>query len=278
MIANNGLMRALLTLIACCAFHGTPTFAQSKTITILEWNIEAGGSDVDTILGQLDKLGPFDVVALSEVANDAVDRFAKRWSSDSSLVGTAGGGSKLLIAWNPTVLEKLEASEMKQVEGQEFAPGIQPAPLAIKFKHKSTSREFIVISSHLARGSAELRKKQALLLVDWARHQSMPVIGVGGYNFDYDFTTSKGNESFDAFLADDTWKWIKPKSWVDTNWADRNRDGKDDYPNSMLSYTFVSGPAKSWNVTSEVVVRDGDFPDTDKTSDHRPIRCVVELP
>lgn len=272
-----------LALLVLLGFVGS-TYAQqaepeasAKRITILEWNVEAGGADVTTILEQLDALKPFDILALSEVPQGEAARFTNRWSADSSLLGAAGGNARLMIAWNPEVFTKVKAEEMKQFEGRDFAPGIQPAPLVIELKHKASGQSMIVIMNHLTRGSAELRKTQALLLVEWAKKQTLPIIGIGGYNFDYDFVKHKGNESFDAFLATDTWSWIKPKQWHDTNWADRNRDGKDDYPDSMLDYTFVAGGAKKWKVTSEVVVRPGDFPDTDKTSDHRPIRAVIEL-
>ena len=39
---------------------------------------------------------------------------------------------------------------------------------------------------------------------------------------------------------------------------------------------FAAGPAKRWELKSEIIVREGDFPDTDKTSDQRPIRTTVK--
>ena len=58
---------------------------------------------------------------------------------------------------------------------------------------------------------------------------------------------------------------------ADTNWSDPDDDGKDNYPDSMLDFAFVAGPAKDWNPVCRAIVRDGDFPDDDTTSDHRPI-------
>ena len=40
---------------------------------------------------------------------------------------------------------------------------------------------------------------------------------------------------------------------------------------------FVSGPAKRWDPKCRVIVRPGDFPDNDKTSDHRPVELRLEL-
>jgi hypothetical protein len=39
---------------------------------------------------------------------------------------------------------------------------------------------------------------------------------------------------------------------------------------------FVANGAKSWKGEADVIVREGDFPDSDKTSDHRPIIATFE--
>lgn len=247
----------------------------SELFSILAWNIEIGGSEVATIKDQLKGLEAFDILALSEVPKKSAGEFTDRWGKDSSIVGEKGGEACLLLAWDATKFEKVKVEELIKFDGQEFAPGIQAAPLIAQLRHQQSKQEFIVVMNHLARGSAELRKRQALILVEWAKQQTLPIIAVGGYNFDYDIPTKKGNEAFDAFLKDSPWKWIEPKQLTDTNWADRNRDGKDDYPDSMLDFVFAAGPAKQWNVQSEIIVREGDFPDTEKTSDQRPIRTKV---
>jgi hypothetical protein len=45
----------------------------------------------------------------------------------------------------------------------------------------------------------------------------------------------------------------------------------------ILDFIFVARPAQQWQAKSWVVVRPGDFPDSDETSDHRPVAGVVEL-
>ncbi len=247
----------------------------SQAFHILAWNIEFGGSDVATIKAQLDDLAPFDILALSEVPKKSASEFTKRWGEDSFIVGEKGGEASLLIAWDKSKFEKVRVQELTRFADQDLAPGIQAAPLIAQLRRRRNNQEFLVVMNHLARGSDELRRRQAQLLVDWAKQQNLPVIAVGGYNFDYDIPTKKGNAAFDTFLSDGTWQWVDLKQQVDTNWADRNRDGKDDYPNSMLDFAFASGPAKHWKILSEILVRENDFPDNDKTSDQRPIRTTV---
>lgn len=40
---------------------------------------------------------------------------------------------------------------------------------------------------------------------------------------------------------------------------------------------FYAGLPAGWQVTSEVVVRPGDFPDDQTTSDHRPVTATVTM-
>ena len=63
----------------------------------------------------------------------------------------------------------------------------------------------------------------------WATdNQELPIIGIGDYNFDFDFPTRRGNPVFDEFHLDYVWYWVEPEKLVDTNWSDRDGDGVDD--------------------------------------------------
>ena len=100
--------------------------------------------------------------------------------------------------------------------------------------------------NHLARGNAELRQEQAKALRLWVEDQTLPVIGIGDYNFDFDFHTQRGNAAFDEFLVDGHWRWVRPDPLIDTNWADRDGDGQDNYPDSCLDFMFLGGRAIDW--------------------------------
>jgi hypothetical protein len=125
----------------------------------------------------------------------------------------------------------------------------------------------------MCRGSRRRQTAKALRL--WVEDQTLPVIGIGDYNFDYDFHTQRGNAAFDEFLVDGHWRWVRPDPLVDTNWSDRDGDGKDNYPDSCLDFTFLGGRALGWRAVSRVILRDGDFPDDEATSDHRPVELVM---
>ena len=84
------------------------------------------------------------------------------------------------------------------------------------------------------------------------------------------------------FTKDGVWKWLRPGKLIDSNWSDTNlrlpdAQRTDRYPDSILDFIFVAGPAQQWQAKSWVVVKPGDFPDSGETSDHRPVAAVVEL-
>jgi hypothetical protein len=277
---SNICQSMLLTIFVLLNTPSAFAVEKQKSVEILTWNIESPGSNPEVIAKQLEELSPFNILALSEVPESATDLFVKRWGPEASLIGSSGGQSRLLITWNPEVFDCLSQSELKTIDGKSFGPGNQIAPLVVHLKHRSSQFEFKVIMNKLHRGSDMVRQTQALLLCDWGKQQTVPCIAVGGYNFDYDFVSKKGNAAFNAFMETKVWHWVEPKTWIDNNWADNNRDGKDDYPDSILDFSFTSHWDKATtpiSITSEIIQREGDFPDTDQTSDFRPMRTTVQL-
>jgi endonuclease/exonuclease/phosphatase family metal-dependent hydrolase len=138
-------------------------------------------------------------------------------------------------------------------------------------------QEFLLINVHLARGNEKLRTEQATGLREWAKSQSLPAVLAGDCNFDYNFRTKRGNEAYTAFFEGGTWLEALPEERIDTNWADANGDGQDDYPDSSLDFGAFCGHGKSLSATSGVIVRSGDFPDTNATSDHRPVALSIHF-
>jgi hypothetical protein len=146
------------------------------------------------------------------------------------------------------------------------------------FEHRRSGEQFWFVAAHLARADAVLRRSQSRGLRAWARRSKKPVVAMGVFNFDYDFVVEHGNQSYDYFIQGGDWSWAQPSKVVDTHWTDRDGDGVDDYPNSCLDFAFHAKLPKEWELTSEVVVRANDFPDTNASSNHRPIQAKLILP
>ena len=276
---------------------------------ILSWNVESNRpnqppvSDAETIGSQLKELCHStatrpSLVALSEVEPRTFETYRKSIAegieSDVDFVTSASGGfmdsDSLMLVADKKRFEILDSIEIHRYAGIVGNFNISSAkdpevgalrarsPLAVKILDKTQGTNFWVIVNHLARGEEALRTDQAKMLRKWAEDHNEPIIAVGDFNFDYDFHTKDGNDGYKAMIAGDIWTWLKPDPLVDSNWSDDRRvtDRKvDRYPDSILDFAFVANAAKSWKGESDVIVREGDFPDDEKTSDHRPI--IVRL-
>jgi endonuclease/exonuclease/phosphatase family metal-dependent hydrolase len=120
------------------------------------------------------------------------------------------------------------------------------------------------------------------MLREWANDQTLPVVVIGDMNFDYEIADDQGNASMQAFMEGDVFKWLKPDPLVDTNWADQDpneplEDRTNQFQNSILDFVFVAKGARDWDAESDVIIRDGDFPDTADTSDHRPVKATASF-
>lgn len=278
--------------------------APGEDFRILSWNVESNRpgqdpvSDPVTIAAELKTLAQtaetkFGILVLSECAPGSMEIFraavegglGKQVDYVSSASGGFADSDSLMLLVDTTQFEIVDAMELHRFGGikgnfnnpaDASDPGALRArsPLAVRLLSKARNKSFWVVANHLARGEADLRTEQAKMLRMWADTSREPVITAGDFNFDYEFKTQKGNAGFDAMMEGGTWQWLKPDPLIDSNWSDDRRvtDRRvDRYPDSILDFVFVANEAKSWNGVSRVIVRPNDFPDTEKTSDHRPL-------
>ena len=246
-------------------------------LSILAWNVESGGNDPNVIAAQLRELTGYDIYCLCEVHADSFDRYtAAVGEGFVSLNSKTGRGDRMQISFNGNRFELLQGNELHRHGNHELNNGNHRSPLFVRLKDRRSGVQFIVMTNHLARASTELRTQQAIGLREWARNQNVAMINIGDFNMDFDFKSQRGNEAFTEMLRDDIWNWVRPSPLIDTNWSDS--DGVDRYPDSMLDFAFVAGSAKTWSPVCNVIVRGGDFPDDDSTSDHRPVELRLTIP
>lgn len=252
----------------------TPVENQSFSMKILCWNIESEGSDPNVIAEELTALGAYDIYALTEFLPTAEKLFGDTLGDNYELImSRSGRNDRLAIAFDVRLFELVKVFEIAEINFQNR----YRSPMVVLLKDKRSGIQFQIMNNHLARGKEQVRQKQAQQLVQWARTQLLPTVAVGDYNLDYVFATQQGNSAFPMMMKDNVWKWIPPVEMIDTNWYDNPRqpDGLDDYPGSLLDFAFVTGPAKDWKSFCRVIVRQGDFPDDETTSDHRPFELML---
>jgi endonuclease/exonuclease/phosphatase family metal-dependent hydrolase len=276
-----------------------------RKLRVLAWNVESGvptawdphnGNDPSVIARELFDLaaGDYDVVGLSEVHPDNLARYVAALTAGGagayrSIHSATGLEDRLVLIYNTATLRLIEGYELHASDDR-LVNSLGPegdwrhrSPLVAKLVHRDTNLEFACAVNHLARGDELVRNAQAAGLTDWAQRTRLPVIALGDFNFDYEFATEAGNPAWFTFTQAGRWKWIRPQPLVDSNWADRQPGAplekrQDQYPGSILDFVFVAGRAQQWPAQSTVVVRDGDFPDTAATSDHRPVSAEFVLP
>ena len=258
-----------------------PSPKTDSRLSILAWNVESGGNDPNVIASQLSSLTGYQIYGLTEVHPSNSRRYVQALGEQFNYVVTVTGkNDRMVLAYDKGRIQLVEHAELEAHKSHRMndANFRHRSPLLGKFLDRQTGIEFLVVLNHLARGSAEIRNEQAVALREWAKDQTFPIVGIGDYNFDFSFPTQKGNRAFVEFTKDETWEWVRPDPLVDTNWADRDGDGLDNYPDSCLDFMFVSGEAKNWSPVASVIVRDGDFPDDKTTSDHRPVVLYLAIP
>lgn len=265
----------LVLLLSSCA--------SAESLRVISWNIESGGADPAIIAKQLAELPSVDAYLLQEVAGRDIGRLAaairkKHGRSFKYYLSSLGGSDRLAIIFDESKYRIRSFSELFSFGQYQLSDWNHRPPLVAHLVQKESGQEFLLVTVHLARGNARLRTEQATGLREWARTQKLPVILAGDCNFDYDFHTGQGNKAHAAFFKDAVWKEVVPDERIDSNWADRNGDGKDDHPNSCLDFAAVAASGTKLTSSSKIIVREGDFPDTKATSDHRPLFLQVEFP
>jgi len=223
-----------------------------------------------------------------------------------AFTSSTGGSDRMMLLVRSDRFEFLggEARELTGSGGPDsitFPSGTARRPFLVELRDsENNDLEFTFMVNHLTRGNAQNREQQAKGLREWARQETKPIIAAGDYNFDFDFRNLTGNQSMAIFMrrpASDggefVWQWVIPSvefsiagtsdadrrvgmlvEWVDTNWDGRN--GRDRFRDSMLDFIFTAQGARDWKAKAKVIVRPGDFPDDERTSDHRPVEATFD--
>jgi hypothetical protein len=277
------LPRAMVGMGAMVGMLLASASASAAEMTFLSWSVDTGHAIPAVVCQQLADMPPAAIYALVDVGPREIDRYAgairkARGGGHRHMATWSGGRSRVMISYDSEQLQLLESRELFQFDGYEMNDWRHRSPLACLFEHRRSGEQFWFVAAHLARADAVLRRSQSRGLRAWARRSKKPVVAMGVFNFDYDFVVEHGNQSYDYFIQGGDWSWAQPSKVVDTHWTDRDGDGVDDYPNSCLDFAFHAKLPKEWKLTSEVVVRANDFPDTNASSNHRPIQAKFILP
>ena len=250
----------LLTLCFACVS------VAAQTIKVVSWNVESGGSNDQTIRQRMATFQGVDLWGLSEVASVSSAGVFETGAEDGEqanfnrVVGTTGASDRLAIIFNATRFQL-----MRQQELTDIGSGNQRAPLIAELRDVSSNKNFLFMVNHLARGDANLRRQQATKLNTWVRNQTLPVIAVGDYNFDWEVVGGDQNHDvgYDNMINAGAWTWIRPATLIKSQCSPSF--------NSVLDFIFVNAAAQTWPGTAEILVEPNDCVASPLTSDHRPV-------
>ncbi|MEQ8554565.1 MAG: hypothetical protein RIC06_15070 [Cyclobacteriaceae bacterium] len=249
-----------------------------QDLSVISWNIESGGAKAEGINNSIntnwDLFKDVDVWGFSEVdaekgwAYAIKDNLEQKSGKDFwFVVGNTGSSDRLMVVFDQDKYEMVDKYELYHIN----IGGSVRAPLVVQLKEKNGNKEFLFMVNHLYRTNPKARQQQAKELSKWVQDQSLPVVAVGDYNFDYSLKPDgkKGNTSFKHFIKGDHWIWVEPAIKVMTQC--------NTFYNSILDFVFVNDDAAGWLASSEVIVIPGDCPDSDETPDHRPVIAQFEF-
>jgi endonuclease/exonuclease/phosphatase family metal-dependent hydrolase len=255
--ARTVLAVALLWTCAATAAHA------QDTLRVIAWNVESGGARMETIAARLTEMEPHHLWGLSEVQNPAhaAAYQAAVGPRYASVVGTTGGADRLVILYDSTRFDLLNSVELHEMN----PTGRARSPLVGHLRDRTDGGEFLFMVNHLYRTVESARHEQARQLGEWGATQTLPVISVGDFNFDWSVGDGDlhRDAGYDLMTDGGAFRWLRPATLVRTQCT---------FP-SVLDFVFLSAAAAWWEGESEIVTRTDDCPDTDETSDHRPVRA-----
>lgn len=256
----------------------SPPVVTAEELTVVGYNVESGGALAEVVAERIAEIDGCDLWGLSEVQGDAwakaFEQAAAVGEGDGAdfdyILGTTGASDRLAIVYDAKRFERLETMELQDMNIR----GRVRAPLVARLKDKTNGVQFLFMVNHLYRGSAEGRLEQAKLLNAWAQKQTLPIVAVGDYNFDWGVEDGNTNHDagYDAFTANDTFVWVRPETLIKSQCSPKY--------NSVLDFVFLAGTAREWPARSEILVEEGDCAEAGQRekSDHRPVIATLQMP
>jgi len=250
---------------------GPSAAASLSPFTVGGWNIGLDDADPQVIAALLAGYQGVDLWGLAEVndSGGAVSLLEKAAEAGEhadfrAVLGRSGDAMRLLALYNAQRYDLLDQQELDPIN----TTGNARASLVLHLRERTSGQEFLFMVNHLYRSRAGERLRQAELLAQWAADQTLPVIAVGDYNFDW---AVRGGEqdhdpAYTALTTGGVWQWVRPAALVTTQCS-----GWPCTYNTVLDFVFTAGPARSWPGRSVIVVIPDDFPDDTQRSDHRAV-------
>jgi endonuclease/exonuclease/phosphatase family metal-dependent hydrolase len=266
-------LKSLLT--ALCLVVLLPWLALAdEQVVVAGWNVESGDATVNAVADRIAGFSDVDIWGLCEVySSRAGDYEQAAEDGEGADFGRVQGsnvsfGIRLLILYDNDRFELIAYEELHAIN----VSGTVRPPLVAHLRIRSSGDEFKFMVNHLYRGSEAGRIQQSTMLNDWAENETLPVIAVGDYNYDWRVVGGETDHDvgYDRITEDDVFEWLRPTMLSETQYS-------PSYDPAVLDFVFLANDEGAVSGTSEIIVEPDDFPDDHTTSDHRPIMATLIL-
>lgn len=252
----------------------TPPPLVGETMTAVAYNVESGDAEVGTVSAKVAEVTGEVLWGFSEASSQGwLDAFADAAADDASqtfltVLGSTGNSDRLGIVYDDLALDLIRTEELNNIN----VGGTARAPLVAEFELRANGTRFLFMVNHLWRSEDASRLRQAELLNDWAGEQTLPLIAMGDYNFDWavDGGDTDHDAGYDAMVAGGAWNWVRPETLIPTQCG---------FSQSVLDFAFVGGEARDWPASSEILFpQNVNCVDDEFKSDHRPVQLTILVP
>lgn len=261
----------LLTLLLVVAS------VRADDLLVAAYNVESGGADIAKISARVGAIDGVAIWGFSEVEPAWVEGLVQgaaltETGQFAAILGTTGGNDRLAIVYDTNRLEYIAHQELGWINPMNRVR----APLVAEMRDKVSGQRFLFTVNHLYRSRADQRHEQARLLNEWASKQTLPLIAVGDFNFDFqieggDTDASKRDPGYDLFTAGGVMGWVRPATLARTTCPNR-------YEPAVLDFVFANAGALAWARNSTILTREEDCADVEGMPDHFPVLALFDLP
>jgi hypothetical protein len=252
-----------------------PSDVRGQQLTVVGHNVESGDASPQWIGTEIIARIDAHVWGFSEVFNESWAAAFEEAAEDAHrreftvVLGTTGADDRLLVLYDDDLLDNVASVQLHHIN----VGGNGRAPLVVHFRITATGREFLFMVNHLFRGNSAARHQQASLLNAWAQQQTLPVVAVGDYNFDWNLPKGEKDHDlgFDKMVEGNRFAWVRPAKLIKTQCSTNF--------NSVLDFVFVSGEAQTWKAVSTIERPEEAFCNDDaQRPDHRPVTARFTVP
>ena len=277
----NSAKQFIVIMIGLILVMQIPDLRSQEQITVIGWNAESGDANPDTVANGIARIDGCDIWGMVEVLNSTwADQFERAAENGENanfkhVLGTTGSNSRDLmqIIYDSSRFELVQNFELPRIN----VTGTVRAPLVAHFRIRTSGDEFLFMVNHLYRSREFRRHEQARLLNLWASEQTLPIIAVCDYNFDWDVHVGDNvhDMGYDEMVSHGHFNWIRPRNLKKTQASPRFH--------SVLDFIFLGGNTWTWRAESRILARDASdteddiLNDNDQTSDHRPVRATITI-